>query len=550
MNVPPWLGPYDAITEACVRHRRQDLADRLVRRRSRLLDPALRVAVVGGPNQGKSQLVNALVNAPVCAVTDDLSAPVTTVVRHAEQPSAVLVRPGGRVPVPIDRLAEHGPGDAEVGIPRKLLAGGLVLVDTPAGTAPDDADLLLLVSAADTPLTAAELELVRGDADVLVALTRIDLVPRWREVAARCRETLLAAGLPGTVLPVSAALRLHAAGTDDHALNAESGFADLVERLRTTAAGKATTLAPRRAALTAHAVAEELVHDLHAQLAAATDEGATARWTLEEVRRGAARCQTLLADEMADLASDLDHDLRDRARRILVEIDTVFETADPARTWAEFEDWLHDELTEAADANFSWLLQRCRWIADRVAAEFPHLPPAAEPPDAGEWTYAGVGELRRPRLEPFTLSQKAFTGLRGSYGGVLMLGLVTSLTVGLPLFNPISLGAGVLFGGKSIHEEGEQRLRRRQGTARAAAQRHVDDFFLRYGKDTRDTARHIHRGLRDHFGDVATELQERLGAVARAGAARHAQRQAELRRELDSLRAVHARLAGRREIPA
>src|SRR3954447_26707831 len=129
---------------------RTDLLGRLRHARRRLHDPHVRVLVVGELKQGKSQLVNALVNAPVCPVDDDISTSVPTVVRHAETTSVTLVRDNGpdsdqppeRTDVPVSRLAEFvseaGNPDnrakltyAEVCLPRKLLAGGLVLVDTP-----------------------------------------------------------------------------------------------------------------------------------------------------------------------------------------------------------------------------------------------------------------------------------------------------------------------------------------------------------------------------------------------------------------------------------
>jgi hypothetical protein len=102
-----------------------------------------------------------------------------------------------------------------------------------------------------------------------------------------------------------------------------------------------------------------------------------------------------------------------------------------------------------------------------------------------------------------------FTGLRGSYGGVLMFGLITSLA-GLPLINPISLGAGAAFGGKTIKDESDARLKRRQAAAKAAAQRHVDDFFLACGKETRDLSRQVQRILRDHVTARADELAARI----------------------------------------
>ena len=72
---------------------RADLAKRLDVTRARLLDPGVRVIVVGEFKQGKSKLINALVNAPACAVDDDVATSVPTSVAYAEQPSAwVLVQ--------------------------------------------------------------------------------------------------------------------------------------------------------------------------------------------------------------------------------------------------------------------------------------------------------------------------------------------------------------------------------------------------------------------------------------------------------------------------
>ena len=55
---------------------RPDLRRRLEQTRDRLNDPNIRVIVVGEFKQGKSQLINALVNAPVCPVDDDIATAV------------------------------------------------------------------------------------------------------------------------------------------------------------------------------------------------------------------------------------------------------------------------------------------------------------------------------------------------------------------------------------------------------------------------------------------------------------------------------------------
>jgi hypothetical protein len=601
---PSWLTVLDDTIGACITHRRPDLAHRLQRQRARLLDPQLRVLVMGGPNQGKSQLINAIVNAPVCAVGDDVTTAAQTVVQHADAPSAALVTVSGlparraitgppapsgpteRVPVPIEEVSRQvtkqaGAGGAdvvraEIGIPRKLLAAGLVLIDTPAiGSACLDsptaqthrtmagleqADAVLFVTAATAELSGAELDLLgRIHAvcpNIVVVVSKIDLVPRWRQVAERDRAKLVENRLPAMVVPVSAALRQTAATSGDTTINAESGFPALLELLQRQVVGKADVIAPRLAGAACADTVSVLADGLRAAAQAANDvpdvshELADAQRAMDELRRRTARCQTLLGDHIADLTSDIEHDLRDRTRRILREVDKTFDDSDPKTVWDDFGRWLTDNLAEAAEANSGWLIERCQWVADRVVATFPALEPdgptaalTSGHPDPLD----DMDELEEPRLEPFGVGQKVFTGLRGSYGGVLMFGLITSLA-GLPLINPISLSAGAAFGGKSIKDESDARLKRRQAAARASAQRYVDDFFLKCGKETRDLTRRVQRTLRDHITDRAEELAERISeatrlarqhahmaAVQRDEQLRHAQQEmtvlAELRRK-------------------
>ena len=64
---------------------REDLAARLEQTQERLRDPNVRVIVVGEFKQGKSKLINALVNAPACPVDDDIATSVPTSVGYAER---------------------------------------------------------------------------------------------------------------------------------------------------------------------------------------------------------------------------------------------------------------------------------------------------------------------------------------------------------------------------------------------------------------------------------------------------------------------------------
>ena len=86
-------GLIDLVTQAATlagAASRPDLEKRLEQTRRRLLDPNIRVMVVGEFKQGKSQFVNALVNAPVCPVDDDIATSVPTAIRHGEVPSATI----------------------------------------------------------------------------------------------------------------------------------------------------------------------------------------------------------------------------------------------------------------------------------------------------------------------------------------------------------------------------------------------------------------------------------------------------------------------------
>ncbi|HEX7661724.1 MAG TPA: dynamin family protein [Pseudonocardiaceae bacterium] len=585
MIATPWLDALDQTIGACATHDRPEVADQLRRQRAHLTDPKLRVLIIGAPNQGKSQLVNALVNAPVCAVGDDLTTGTTTTIQHADTPTAALVQaPIGdrgpepaadaraitagptRRPVSVDEISQQvtraaiadsitrpgvdtGPPlgtviTAEVGIPRKLLASGLVLVDTPAigesdsasqptasaalADALDTADVVLLASDATAELSDTELDVLtdvtKTCPNIIVALTKIDMSPWWRDIAERDRRKLADAGLRATLVPVSSTLRLHAAKTGDTALNTESGFPQLITILRQDATNKPDQLAPRAVAMLTTTALAGLITSLQAEVAAnqSADSPRTAEALarvdaagrrMEDLRHQAALCQTTLSDDIGDLMSDIEYDLRDRTRSILREIDRVLDSSDPLHCWDRIAEWLTEQLNEAAETNFGWLLDRADWIVRRVTHGLPAIAghqsvSAQEIIGTLEDLLPPLDEIARPNMEPFNLGQKAFTMLRGSYGGVLMFGLVTSLA-GMPLINGISLSAGVAFGSKSIRDEADMRLKRRQAVAKQTGQRTVDDFFLAFSKEIRDGVRDLQRGLRDQITELSRMLLQR-----------------------------------------
>ncbi|NJC69008.1 GTP-binding protein [Planosporangium thailandense] len=565
---PTWLDLLDETTRVCAAHGRGDLIQWLQQKRAQLVDPRLRVLVLGEPKQGKSQLINALVNAPVCAVGDGPTTTVPTVVHHAESPTAVLVRtppatpagaagelaaPPERIPLSLEQIGAgidarlpHRAGPAasahlEVGVPRGLLASGLVLIDTPGTDEQDQArnasifaalaraDTVLLVSDATQELSVSELNLLlhvaQSHPNVAVVLTKIDMSPDWRAVAEHNRRHIAGTGVQAAVIPVSSALRLQAALTNDEAINAESGFPELIARLVHDQAAKGDALARASVGQVARTVVEQLAAPLRAELAV-TESPETAgpisrlqeaQRAVDDLRRRTVTWQNMLGDEMADLISDIEYDLRDRTRQILRKVDEAFDQADPLTGWDAFAAWLEENLSEAAEANFAWMVQRLDWITHRIAGTFARYGTDVVP----GWSITvpddladRVPAIEKPTVEKFSPTQKVFTALRSSYGGMLMFGMATTLA-GLPLINPVSLGAGAIFGGKGILDESKSLLKRRQAAAKTAAQRHVDDFFLRLSKDARDTARQVHRMLRDHFAALTEELQEAIVASFR-----------------------------------
>ncbi|MFD0821378.1 GTP-binding protein, partial [Micromonospora zhanjiangensis] len=488
-----------------------------------------------------------------------------------------------RTPVPLDQVAARiagrggrpgGPAThVEIGVPRELLNAGLVLVDTPGtdaagtpgGTAVPEAttvraDTVLLVSDSTRELSVGELNLLlhvmQSHSNVVVVQTKTDLVPDWRTVADRNRGHLAGAGIPAALICVSAALRLRAAATDDRALNAESGFPDVLARLRRDVTGKADTLARSAVALIVRNVVEQLAAPLRAELSDqdAGEQSApmsrlrAAQREVDELRRCTARWQNMLGDEMADLISDVEYDLRDRTRRILKVVDEAFDTADPLTGWDDFQRWLEQSLIEATRDNRRWFAQRCDWTARRVADNFARYGRDALP----GWSPARLAEsadelpvLDRPTIDKFSASHKLITGMKGSYGGVLMFGLATTLA-GMPMINVVSVGAGAVFGGKSVWDESRSLLRRRQSMVKTAVQRYVDDYFVRVTKEVRDTARQVQRTLRDHFAASTEQLQEAIVQSFRtakqeadADAAIREQRQREIQQKMARLAAVY-----------
>ncbi|GGU16336.1 dynamin family protein [Lentzea flava] len=537
----------DRALAAIARYERPDLEARLRQARARLQDDRVRLLVVGEFKQGKSMLVNGLLGAPVCPVFDDIATSVPTVVRYAEQPVVTLVRGDSRIEVPVDQLpvyaSESGnPGNAErldhveVGLPRPILGEGLELVDTPgvgglgsvhgAATmsALPTADAVLLVSDASQEYTAPELEFLRNAVavcpNVACVVTKTDLYPDWRFVAAQNQAHLEAVGLKPSFFTVSSTLRWHALQTGDQDVNRESGYPPLVTYIRKKVLGEAESLARRSTAHDVHAVIDQITSSLRAEESAQSDP-ASAQALIDQLsaaeqraaglKERSARWQQTLSDGVADLNADVDYDLRDRMREIVREAEESIMDGDPTKIWDQFTKWVQDTAASAVSANSVWATQRARWLARRVAEHFdadreqtlPSLQTSSGDP------LRAVRALEVRSDEKFGVGGRFLSGLRGGYSGLLMFGLLGS-AIGLSLINPISIGAAVLLGGKTIGDERKRIVQRRQNDAKAALRRYIDDVTFHAGKESRDMLRVLQRDLRDHFTALADQLKRSL----------------------------------------
>ena len=242
---------------------RADLVERMRMAKQRITDPQIRVVIAGQLKQGKSQLLNSLLNVPVARVGDDESTVLATVVSYGEQASARLVvaRPEGAEP----ELVEIPPGDlkndlrrapqaggrevlrVEVTAPSPLLKGGLAFIDTPGvgghgqphlsatlGLLPD-ADAILMCSDTSQEFTEPEMTFIRQALEIcpvaVILATKTDLYPHWRQIVDANAQHLQRAGVGTPMIPVSSILRSHAIQLNDKELNEESNFPAIVKFL-------------------------------------------------------------------------------------------------------------------------------------------------------------------------------------------------------------------------------------------------------------------------------------------------------------------------------
>lgn len=589
-RIPTELGALLDRTEALATGcERADLAERIRRARERLASTELTVLVVGEFKQGKSTLVNALLNVNVCAVADDVATVVPMVLRHGEAATATAVyepsgaEPPRREPIDLNRARalaselgnpanREGVRAVEVQLPRRLLEGGLTLVDTPGVGGLDSAhgaatlgalgmaEVVVFVTDASQPLTLAELRFLHTARErcpnVLCVLTKTDIYPHWRVVAEENRSLLAKARADVDILAVSSVLRMDAVASNSTPLNEESGYPPLLRYLRDAVEGQAATLAARTAASDVVFVADQLEAALAPELdvlenpdrqAAVLRELERAKERADQLRNLSSRWQTTLNDGVTDLTADVDHDLRMRLRALGNDADKALEQNDPLEIWDDFEQWLRTRTATEVSENYDLLRRQSDQLAQRVAEHFAVEEAGLASGLSVQVPHALV-ETLQPDVEVVAPSHSgnALAAVRGGYGGLLMFGMFGQM-IGMTLLNPLTVFMAFGLGRKSLKDERKRSLTQRQQQARIAVRKHIDDVTMSVGKDMRDTVRRIQRQLRDEFSVRADELVAstrealmRADEAVKHNAADQAKRVPAVRADLAKARAARA----------
>ena len=553
-----------ACQSAATAYGRSDLAERLGIKAERLSDSSFYVLVVGEFKQGKSSLVNALVSQPICPVDADIATAVPTVLRWAAEPEATAVfrNEGDKVDarresIPLDSVAgyvveqvddpQSEIDSVEIGLPSRLLKGGLVLVDTPGvgglgsthgavtAAALPMAEAVIFVSDASQEFTAPELEFMKATRklcpNLVCLITKTDFYPGWRTIRDLNISHLQRLGISAPMIPASATLHAAAMAAGDGRLLDESGYDELSKFIREDVLGSSIELSVAAAGRDLEDALDQLAAQFLAQKSALEDPAAiqkmiaeleTTKARVEELKSRASRWQVTLSDGVQDLNADVDHDLRERFRQVNVEVEEALERADPADIWGEFEPWLYHRVALEVVKNYEFLHDRSQELATQVAEHFDTQSVGLQLDLQRQDADSALSQVQARAtldVEKKSRGDGLLVGARGTMGGYFMIGMALSpvaAVVGVGMA-PVAIGASLLLGRTAVKDDKQRKLVARRAQARAAHRKYMDDVTFRTTKESRDNLKVVQRQIREHFTTRAqeqgTSTQEALAAV-------------------------------------
>ncbi|HEX9260033.1 MAG TPA: dynamin family protein [Acidimicrobiales bacterium] len=574
---PDLLASALGVAELAATMDRRDLAERIRASVTRARRPGTVVVVIGEFKQGKSSLVNGLVGRGICPVDDDIATSALTVLVDAPEVNVVVHRrvEGELRSVAIEPgllpsvVTEHGnPGNqlgierVDVGVPSRLLAQGVAIVDSPgagglgAGHAAATlaflpyADAVLFVTDASAELSAPELAFLAEAGErcrrVVVCLTKIDLQPRWRDIVALDRGHLDRVGVDAPIMPVSSLLRAAAIEHRDREMNDESGYPALLDLLRDEVIDKAREVAAEQAEREAADALTQLQAALQSELAVLQDpvvaaatvqaaEEAIARF--EHLKLAGARWSQVLNDRLTSLNSDIGFSFRDAQRAWSKTVEDRLEKLSNAKAWDLLCRDVQTEVAESVAALVARMDEGAIAAAEAVAEALDAEVGVDVHPVIGVDTGALWQSARREERDKVTKTAARSVGqtvgaLRGAQSGIMLLGMLGTLLPGaattLGLANPIGLSIGAAFGVKAVLDQRKRRVSEGRQKIRMALKQFLDEVGFRVGNEITSSLRTIHQQLRDQVGERVTELQRSAAEVA-SQASQAAQLDAEAR---------------------
>jgi len=460
--------------------RRADLLARLSDARGLLEDSKVRVLVVGGPKQGKSALIEALLVSRRDAA--------------------------GEAPSEISRLMMVEPDPP---------AGG---VSSPAALVerwnPALAHAVLFVSDASAVLTRAEIDQLRRIQDlcptIMFVLTKIDHAPHWYHVLEQDQALLRDAGVGVETWAVSSVARLRGEYSGDANLTESSGIPALRSHLERLCTDHERTglRAVAHHTLAVLAQLRQMLHQRRATLARPGSlENARAQAQAVEQRLTALRDRTvrwpaMLANAFATVHADTDLDLRRRIQTVRTDVEKAIAERRPTDEWEVVTHWLHQRLTQEAQQNREFAAQAAWNFSGRAAQHFglakPFLPDPNRTCPPTELAVAPSAERALP-AEPVLTLASSMNILMRAWVGFIMYYLIAGIAH-LTLPPLIGLGPAALLALTAIIEEHKNRLSRRRSQANSALHRYIDDASLKTSNDVSEVLRQVEQQLRESYG--------------------------------------------------
>jgi hypothetical protein len=225
---------------------------------------------------------------------------------------------------------------------------------------------------------------------------------------------------------------------------------------------------------------------------------------LERRQQLSANWQLALSDGATDMMTRLDYELRERMREVLEATEEEIDKYGPARSWKKFDSDLRTQLEREVRETFTEARRCARVLSEHVAS-------ALAGNRDGSTKGVSLAKLSVPDpeealrlIKPMNPPKggdgfaRVINSLRGSYGGILMVGVLTSLA-GLSLISAYSVAAGVALGLFTWWEDQKNGKQRAAADAKNAVAKLVDKTNFRVGEELRDQLRLVHRALRDHY---------------------------------------------------